>query len=188
MPTLAHKRDLICSNVMLNIQLNVTFRSKLQLEHWGVHSCAKNSVTKLKKQLKRKKKIPPYLVLGRTYKIVEGLPVRPRDLPSNCGFPNSNSTQLIWFTTAAVKQVAFSFIFFFGRLWTAAKKLKVFADSRTQPGLFHPLLEGYLCNPEGIKLTFVYTVDKSYTVYKPTAQTFLSLARETSNVLVVASI
>lgn len=174
MSTLVHKRDLICSNVMLNIQLNVTFRSKL-LPGILRCSCAKNSVTNLKKQLKRKKKIPPHLVLGRTYKIVEGLPVRPIDLPSNCGFSNSNSTQLIWFTTAAVKQVVWPFSFLFlGRLWTAAKKLKVFADSRTQPGLFHPLLEGYLCNPEGIKLAFVYTVDKAYTVYKPSVQTSLS--------------
>lgn len=76
---------------MLNIQLIVTFRSKL-LPGTPQCSCAKNSVTKLKKQIKRKKKIPPHLVVGRTHKIVEGLPVRPGDLPSNYGFP---STQLL---------------------------------------------------------------------------------------------
>lgn len=93
---------------MLNIQLIVTFISKL-LPGTLRCSCAKTSVTKLIKQLKKKKKIPPHLVLGRTYKIVEGLAVRPRNLPSNCDFPNSNSTQLIWFTTAAVKQVVWPF-------------------------------------------------------------------------------
>lgn len=101
-------RDLVFSNVMLNIQLIVTLRSKL-LPATLRCSCAKNIVTKLKKQLKRKKKIPPYLLLGRTYKTVEALPIRPRDLPSNCGFPNNSSTQLIWFTSAAVKQAVWPF-------------------------------------------------------------------------------
>lgn len=94
---------------MLNIQLIATCRSKL-LPGTLRCSCAKNSIiTKLKKQLKRKNNIKPHLVLGRIYKIVEGLPVGSRDLPSNCGFPNSNSTQLIWFTAAAVKQVIWPF-------------------------------------------------------------------------------
>lgn len=170
---------------MLNIQLIVTCRSKLLP---GTLRCsgAKNSVTKLKKQLKRKKKIPPHLVLGRTYKIVEGLPIRPRDLPSNCGFPQKHTTDTVHNCCSKNTGLAFWFLFCLGRLSTAAQKLKVFAGSRTQPGWFHLLLEGYLCIPEGIKHTFVYTVDKAYTVYKPSVQAF-SLARETSIVLMVAS-
>lgn len=173
MSTLVHKRDLIYSNVMLNIQLIVTCRSKL-LPGTLRCSCAKNSVTKLKKQLKRKKKIPPHLVLDRTYKIVEGLPIRPRDFLSNCGFPQKqqHTTDTVHNCCSKNTGLALRFLFSLGRLWTAAKKLKVFADSRTQPGWFHPLLEGYLCNPEGIKHTFVYTVDKAYTVYKPSVQAF----------------
>lgn len=120
MSTLVLKRDLICSNVMLNSQSIVTCRSKLLP---GTLRCSWAKTTKLKKQLKGKKNIPPHLVLGRTYKIVEGLPVRPRDLPSNCDFPDSNSTQRIWFPSAAVKQVVWPFhSFLFRKAVNSSKK------------------------------------------------------------------
>lgn len=74
--------------------------------------------------------------------------------------------------------LAFSFLFCLGRLQTAAKKLKAFVDSRTQPALLHPCLEGYLCNPEGTEHIYVYTVHKAYTVYKQSVQALSLLQGE----------
>lgn len=96
-------------------------------------------------------------------KTVERLSEKLRDLPSKCSFPSSDNTQLTDmahnccnYTTG----LAFSFFFCLGSLQTAAKKIKVFVDSKTQPALFYPLLKGYLYNPEGTDHIYVYTVQK----------------------------
>lgn len=96
-------------------------------------------------------------------KTVERLSEKLQDLPSICSFPSSNNTQLTDmahnccnYTTG----LAFSFFFCLGSLQTAAKKITVSVDSKTQPALFYPLLKGYLYNPEGTDHIYVCTVQK----------------------------